>query len=108
MFGFGRQNILKFDLEKMESTRICLENEVKILNDGIIKNLEIAIEELTAVDAWDSTGSAAFKAKYEATWVAGSKDRIAILERMCEHLDKAQKLYSLVQNKAEQLSLDVD
>lgn len=108
MFGFGKQNILRFDLEKMESTKTCLENEIKILNDGILRNLNEAVEALTDAKAWDSTASAKFKAKYEATWVAGSEDRIAILERMCEHLDKAQKLYLPVQTKAEQLSLDVD
>lgn len=104
MFG---QKYLKFDLEAMETAIADLGTAIEDL-ETIQENLQKTMDALIDSKGWDSAAGSAFTENYNTTWVAGIKDRTAIMQRMLDHLEFALEQYTAVKEEAEALTLNID
>lgn len=98
---------LKFDLECFLQSKTELEQAVERLTN-IQTKLEKAMNDLRDESAWSSKGSDAFYTMYDDTWGEGVKDRKAIMQRMCQHLQTAYNEYESVKTEAENLKLETN
>lgn len=73
----------------------------------IQNDLQKAMDTLISESGWKSSGSEAFKSKYETSWVEGIKDRHDVMIRMADHLMNAQKEYQPIVEKIEKLRINV-
>ena len=72
--------------------------------ESIQKKLAKAMEEMLK-NGWVGEGSDAFNSQFEASWVDGIEDRVAVMKRMCEQINNAITQYKPIETAAANITI---
>ena len=94
---------LVIDMDAFETCATKLESATKEMT-SIQTNLAKAMEELLN-NGWVGAGSTAFNTQFDASWVEGIADRVAVMERMCEQVNYAKSQYQPIVDAADKITI---